>query len=221
MTGVAEFLDVHYVVGPAVRYVAQGAPERYLYSLPDIVARNEPATRKPRVEWNLPVTPKMEAYVRAIGHLLNPGMDPALFEQFFKSMYAGNRFVDNGNGYESGHWKWTDLFCAGANFLPTSDELDQGFLTVHCIDYYHWPDPPATLADIDMTLHYFPTISRSTGNEPFRQFGGRWLQPFWSKGDTCQINFYPDEGRGGLAWVDRLQHPFIPPRPDITLLGLA
>lgn len=190
--------------------------ENLLYSLPDPVARNMPATRKVRDDRFFRVSPELEAYIWGVDKLLNPTMDDATFLRYWKSLYNGFRAFDNGHSWESGDWALENLYCAGATLKPVTGEIVSGWVEVYAIDPAYPPPVPTRLSEIDMRLNFYPTISRALANDPFPQFSGRCIHPFVGLNGRNWVRIGQYDGRGGMRVATKIEHPFIPSRPDLT-----
>lgn len=202
----------------------------FLYSEPDMVSRNErnhPATRKCLSDFMTPCEPYWGVYVGAILRLLNPNMDVREFESNLRGLFNGARAFDNGRGINSGEWAIENLFCAGATLELIDSTIrrfgPEGFhyMRVRAIDPKIRRPIPRSLSEIDMTLHFFATTATATGNNPFPQFEGRVIIPFFGKDGENWVNIDGEPSRPGkMRRVTSIQHPFVPARPDITRLGL-
>jgi hypothetical protein len=163
-------------------------------------------------------------YVIAILRLLNPGLNKREFEHGLKGLFNGGRAFDNGKSYESGDWGLENLFCAGATLRAFNYEIvmksGSRFAKVHAIDPRINLPIPRRLEDVDMTLHFYATTATATGNNPFPQFDGRVIIPFFGRDGYNLVRLDRYESRGGLRRVSTIQHPFLPQRADITKLGL-
>lgn len=201
-----------------------------LYSMPDYVSRNgqnHPATRSPIKTMYFRMTPAWSDYVWALQRLLNPSMSEADLLRNMKGLFNGSRAFDNGHGMESGDWALQNLYCAGATFELASDTIRvfQGrrWMRAKAIDWSIKPAIPQALADIEMCHHFFPTTATDAGNNPFPQFSGRCVIPWFGAERDPQygvfnwvdIDGYP-ERPGPMIRVDRPGHPFVPARWDIT-----
>jgi hypothetical protein len=200
-------------------------PRKLFYSLPDPVARKMPATRRGKQGLKARVSPKLEAYMRAMNRLLHPNMKDVDFEREWRQMYNGGRAFDNGKSYESGEWTLEDIFCAGATLEAVTGIQSNGRIEVYAIDPENPPPPPTSPDQIDMTRNFFPTTSQPfLQNGPFPQFddppyygGGRFIHPFIGRDGKNWVDVYEtDDGRGGLRGATKIEQPFIPARPDLT-----
>lgn len=161
----------------------------------------------------IPMTPEMVNYWQGLLKLMNPGMSQNDFNHFWKSLTTSARAFDNGNGSETDHFKIQELICGGAVVEAVSDTpvklRGKLWLAIHTLDPLHVPSLPVSRADIDMTKSFLPTIATDAvapngqkmpswmymadgkGTykvDPFPQFNGNSIVPFFSKGG---MNYLP------------------------------
>ena len=139
----------------------------------------------------------LREYIRAVQRLAVPGMTAAEFEDNMAGFWAGNRALSNGHGYEE-DFAVGPVITGGAMLKATGNvtyKAGRALVEVYAIDPEHLPAVPASLADLDWTLHFRPTIV-----SPYLRPDGRWrINPF-PQFDGEGIA--PVLGENGRQWID-------------------
>ena len=156
-----------------------------------------PETFKQLTDKKFAMGGKLDAYIWDLWLMLNPTMSAKDFLRNWCSFWTSSRAFSNKCGWNSGDFKYENLYCGGATFNATGNVRKRfGVLwtEVYAIDPLR---PPIVTIEWVRTLHFFPVInttasvpgSKMTQKTPFPQFNG-----------NCPLPLVGDKGR---AWVQR------------------
>lgn len=164
------------------------------------------------------VTTEMNRYMRGILRLFCPNLSDVDFEKSYRSLMADGTKSGafcNFAGIDSPDWSWEELLCGGATLQAVTGEIvrmgGKDYIEVYALNANNVPATPLSVFDVDMTLHFRPTVftheklpDGSYKVWAFPQFDDKSVVPLWSKSDTL---FVPAER---LVSVLSVQNPFNP-----------
>jgi hypothetical protein len=161
----------------------RGLPDTYQYYL----FRFEPA----------PPGSALRNYIIGVQRLAVPNMPEDEFEAEMAGFWAGNRALSNGHDWEL-NFAVGPVITGGAMVRATGNSMykaGSSFIEVYALDPEHLPPVPGSLAAVDWTLHFRPTIVtqilRPDGHwlvNPFPYFDGWGIAPIL--------------GRDGRQWLN-------------------
>jgi hypothetical protein len=146
--------------------------------------------------WPAPPGSALRAYIQNVQRLAVPGMPADEFENNMQGLWAGNRALSNGHDYES-NFAVGPVLTGGAMVRATSGSMYKAgvqYLEIYAIDPEHLPAVPGSIAQLDWTLHFRPTIVTQ-----IRRPDGRWLVNPFPQFDGASVA--PILGQDGRQWL--------------------
>ena len=136
-------------------------------------------------------------YIRAVQRLAVPYMSEEEFEKNMAAFWAGNRALSNNHDYEE-NFAVGPVITGGAMARATGSVMYRSgapFVEIYALNPENLPPVPASLAELDWTLHFRPTIV-SQALRP----DGRWRIHFFPQLDGQGIA--PILGPNGRQWLN-------------------